>query len=303
MKNFTQFCSLFSKYKIVKSDDKVFPRGMTEDYYGNGDVMSQEDVKKNNDIFIDNIDNSLITCKIFNVSDNIKKLLSLTNVPSKNDLVRLPFPSIFIDVNFVRDDMLKLGIDIGYDKIIGVLFSEGTMITEDSKCQVGKALRMTILSIHGSEVWFDTFNSSINIDDKYAKFDFKVVKCDVTNPHARKFIHLFVLAFLNFINNPEVEIVRISRCEVQNAKRISKGKYPIPSMYAINLDGVLKKYVDSLESSGHFEYHYRFWCRGHFRILRDERKWGKNVGKKIWIAPYVKGKGVLIEKHYEVKGE
>lgn len=46
-------------------------------------------------------------------------------------------------------------------------------------------------------------------------------------------------------------------------------------------------------------YSHKFWVRGHFRWLRAER-YGENIGKKLWIAPFIKGKGVMLHKEYDL---
>ena len=35
--------------------------------------------------------------------------------------------------------------------------------------------------------------------------------------------------------------------------------------------------------------------------LRNEKRYGTNVGKTIWRSHHIKGKGELIEKEYNVK--
>ena len=72
---------------------------------------------------------------------------------------------------------------------------------------------------------------------------------------------------------------------------------PIPTRNIIKLSGVLKLYVDELKKNPVWHYNFRFFVRGHFRTLRNPR-YGDNVGKRIWIPPYIKGKGLLIEKEY-----
>jgi len=301
MKNFIDFNKQFEHYKLARELDKK--KGTKITYRRDGGIDEKgrytQDFGNSGDNFIRNIDDSIKQAKIFRVDNNIKKLLSLTTVPNKNDKVRLPYPYMFIDVNFKKTEMDKIGIDIGYDEIMGVLFSEGILINKEKET-VGKDLRITIVSQVGKEVWFDTFNVNCDIVDKYKDLKVKIQKCDSTKNEARNFIHLFVLAFLNFVNNPEVEIIKVDYGEKKNEKRISKGKVPIPLSHIIRLDGKLKKYVDSLSSDGSFEFHHRFWVRGHFRTLRDE-KYGKGQGRRIWLLPYIKGKGVLIDKEYAVK--
>lgn len=106
--------------------------------------------------------------------------------------------------------------------------------------------------------------------------------------------------FLDFLNNPEVELLTIDRSDEQNDKRIKGGKPPIPTQKLIKLTGKLKVYINKLESDGLYKVSHRFWVRGHFRTLRNKTRYGSNSGKKIWILPYIKGSGILIDKNYEV---
>ena len=105
----------------------------------------------------------------------------------------------------------------------------------------------------------------------------------------------------DLLNNPEVETIEILRTEEQNKKWNNRGKLPLPPQIFIKLDGKLKIYLDQLNSGGCFNYSHRFWVRGHFRTLRNPIRYKNKVGSKIWILPYIKGEGILINKIYEVK--
>lgn len=98
---------------------------------------------------------------------------------------------------------------------------------------------------------------------------------------------------------PEVKYTTVEYSKEKNEKRMENEKLPIPNRNMIRLDGVLKKYLEDIKQNPVWHYNYRFWVRGHFRTLRSPR-YGDNVGKRIWIPPYVKGKGLLIEKEYVV---
>jgi len=308
MKNFTRFASYFVEYA------KAYNLGLTEDKGIPGPV------------FLETIKQSLTKCHIFEISDDVKKLLALTNCPNKNEQFKLPFPTIFLDVSFKKEEMKKLGIDIGYNEIIGIIVSEGYVLKEtDNKNleellltktidaslidkyqdvkKIGKDLRITICSKPNTEEFlFDVFNVNVNILDEYKKYkNFKIKRIDTTNPYARKFIHLFVLNFLNFLYSPEVEYISIPPDEKRNAKRIAKNKIPIPERNIIKIKGVLKRYITELKQKSAWHYSYRFWVRGHFRILRDKDYWGDKVGTRIWIPPYQKGSGILIEKRYKIE--
>ena len=52
-----------------------------------------------------------------------------------------------------------------------------------------------------------------------------------------------------------------------------------------------------VSSGGKFHFNYSFWVRGHFRQLKSDRYSKK---KRIFIAPYIKGEGVLVDKLYSL---
>jgi len=63
----------------------------------------------------------------------------------------------------------------------------------------------------------------------------------------------------------------------------------------------LRRYISNLKSNGHIDYSHKFWVRGHWRTLKNEKRYKDSVGKKMWIKPFIKGKGILIDKKYELK--
>jgi len=312
MKNYTKFASNFISYA------ELFQLGVTEDTGDTGPM------------FIENIKQSLFNCHIFETTNDIKRLLALTNCPNKNDLFHLPFPVMFLDVSFKRDEMKKLGINIGYKEIIGIIVAETYLFTDEyaqhmqykiksgmfdesildkydknGEHKVGTGLRITICSIHDIEdhgrIWFDTFNVNVNIDDEYKDFNLNLRRNKGTDPHARKFIHLFTLNFLNFLNDKRVKLVNVNPDEKRNRKRVEKGKFPIPKRNVIKLSGDLKIYTEQLKKDKKtWEYSHSWWVRGHYRVLRDKEFWGEKAGTRIFIPPYIKGQGVLIKKTYEV---
>jgi len=305
LRNYTRFTSNVAKYIEAKK------HGLTEDLQVSGYHFTKH------------ILNSIQKCKIFEITDDTKKLLTLTKTPKINDMFKLPFPYTFIDAGFTNKEMKQLGIDIGYGEIVGIMITEGkllydkklspknvdgdplldtsTVFNGEDTVKVGTAMRITILSITNGKVWFDVFNEDFNIYDKYKDYNFKINRVKTANKNARKFVHLFILNFLNFINNPEIEIVSKKPDEKRNERRQKKGKAPIPERRVIKLKGKLKRYADELKKNRKtWTYNYRFWVRGHFRTLKDKERYGDNVGKRIWIPPFTKGKGVLVDKRYVV---
>jgi hypothetical protein len=295
MKTYTEFVSLFQAFKINRM------------------LGNTESIGNTPDAFIANIDNILDKAKIFRIDNDTKRLLLLTKLPKINSHLKLPFPETFIDVEFTKKDIEMYCGDawfetkgvgkVGIKRIIGIATTRGDLMSTTDDTIVGNALRMTTVSERDDGyIWFDTFNDDLNITDERAK-NFKVKNVPI-NSKLKQMIFHFVVAFLNLLYNPDVEIVEIERTDEQNIKRIRRGKFPIPSIHSIRVTGRLKIYLDELKNSGLIMddnyYKFSFWVRGFFRTLRSD-KYKENVGKRLFVPPFVKGKGLLIEKEYYVK--
>lgn len=131
----------------------------------------------------------------------------------------------------------------------------------------------------------------------------------------------FICNFLDFLNNPEVEIVPIRRTKEQNLKRIKRGKEPIPDYNMIRLTGELKRYMEKAQQMGAFDYSHKFWVRGHqirfwnkdrYRFLYKKFNENKLKGYYMdehndvlmkWIMPYIKGEGILVNKMYSIESK
>lgn len=114
-----------------------------------------------------------------------------------------------------------------------------------------------------------------------------------------KEVENLLYGFLNFLNNPEVSyIVHKQKSNIE--KRVQKGK-SIPLINtSIKVSGKLKIYLDNYEKDlNNFSFSHRFWVRGHFRHLTSDQ-WKNKKGQTTWIVPYIKGKGILVNKTYEV---
>jgi hypothetical protein len=112
----------------------------------------------------------------------------------------------------------------------------------------------------------------------------------------------FVINFTDFLENPEVELVEVLRTQKTNEKRMKRGKIPLPPSTIVKINGKLKEYVDQVKKIGYREYSHQFWVRGHWRHLESE--WYKEKrGVRIWVPPFIKGQGELIEKLYNLEGK
>lgn len=287
--NFIKFVKYFNAFEWLKENR---PEATVSTYGFEG---YQDDKAKR---FRDNIRLGIEKSKIFEVPDDIKKLLCLTDTPNKNEEVHLPFPVVFIDVHFTKEELAELGIDIEAPEMIGIMFREGILISHKEEV-VGKDLNITMLSGQtNGETWFDNFNKNWNINKEFKDHKCEILENPTTDKKAREFIHKFTLNFLNFLNNPEVEYVEHIRSAKNRERRAKNGKAIIPSTFTIRVTGKLREYIDEAVAGEHWNYNYRFWVRGHFRDLVSERYTQK---KRIWILPFIKGKGVLVEKSYTLK--
>jgi hypothetical protein len=271
--------------------------------------------------FDEAIADTLTKVKIFEINENIKKLLALTDAPKINDeeYVRLPFDDIFLECQFTKEELEDYGVNTKYANLLkGIAVTRGNFIIKEEEYlspkslkeyenreKIGNGLRITMCSIWdkkggGEEVLFDVFNKNVNLDEEYEGKKLEIIENPTSDRDLRDFIHKFVLNFLNFLNNPEVEYIEHKRSEGNIQRKIRQGKAIIPSTMSIRITGKLKEYIDDVESKGLWHYEYRFWVRGHYRDLRDEKYIEK---KRIFIFPYIKGKGILIEKDYLVTGE
>ena len=250
----------------------------------------------------------LQTAQVFELDDKHKYLLMLTNNPKSTDVelftqVRLPFPEIFIDVDFDVDDLNGAegsihGILIRELKELAVV-SNPSSKDISRKTMYGLTAYVSGVSVDGHP-FVDRFYFPIiaySGDNNEVKID---LDTDYDNKKEAKFIKKFIVNFLLFLKDREVVYIHSERDENNRAKRIKAGKMPLPSSNVVKLTGQLKRYVDSL-SDNDFKgkLSYSFWVSGFWRTYRSEKY--KNVqGKVQFIEPFKKGQGVLVKHVYRV---
>lgn len=323
-----------------------YAKGFEYNYKTNPDYVTSEG--RSTDKFIMNIMAGIKKSHIFEIDDDIKKLLALTTTPNKNDDINLPFPYIFLDVGFTKKELNDLGINTKKtDEIIGIMVTTGNLVyggddtfkkamikkmnemldnetidwhSEDMKkylkeikvvehnmmnsdeLSVGKALRITMCSIlNNGQFWFDTYNKNFNLNPLVSDWNLKVEEIKTTDKKSKEFVHKFVINFLNFLYDPEIEYYEVKRSKKSQERREKQGKVVIPSTNKIIVKGELKRAINSISSSGALgHYSHRFWVRGYYKKYTDER-YVNMKGKIQYVLPYVKGEGVLIEKTYRLE--
>jgi len=115
-----------------------------------------------------------------------------------------------------------------------------------------------------------------------------------------KWVENLIFNFLCFVNSPDIEYKTVIDSKRDTEIRRRKGKPQRPPIANIVLTNPLKRYIYKQKHNEKMIYSHRFWVRGHWRTLRDKR-YGENQGKKLWIKPYIKGDGLLINKKYELR--
>ena len=116
-----------------------------------------------------------------------------------------------------------------------------------------------------------------------------------------KYIENIVFNFLCFVNSPDIEYVTKIDTPRDTKIRKRKGKPQRPPIASIILTDPIKRYLSKQRLGEKMVYSHRFWVRGHWRTLRNIKRYGENTGKNIWIKPYIKGDGLLINKNYELR--
>lgn len=233
--------------------------------------------------------NLLTFAKYFEIDEELVKLLMLTKLPElDDDNLELPFPVIFIEVKFNKNEYV-----LDSDNLEGMLILPTEIEKELPNGKIeAKGFSVYTMTDMIEKIWLNqcTIITKSNYEihhDRILPNDFKTIKT-------------FLMNFLVFLNDPNVEIVEVTRNKKNMERRIKHGKIPLPTSNIVKVKGQLKIYLDKLNSGGHFSYAYQFWVRGHFRTLRSD-KWKNMRGVRIWIPPFIKGQGMLVDKKYLVK--
>lgn len=234
--------------------------------------------------------------KTFDIDDEIKVLLLNTNPPKDAKLLKLPFPSIFVDINITNEEA---ELDPDDREIRGLMVTEREVLNPEGK-HIGRVFNV----IHRTEGREQNKENYVFVDESVFSVENDLIRFKYSNrPKTSEVLQKFVYNFILFLNQPDVERIEVHRSPEQNYKRMEHGKRPLPELTTtIRLTGKLKDYVNSMRTGRHFSYSYKFWVRGHFRTLSAECH-GVKMGTKVWIMPYLKGEGLVVEKSYSLLSE
>jgi hypothetical protein len=271
-----------------------------EDGITDEDIIVATEIRKNASHSRE-VDLFLQTAHVFELDDKHKFLLMLTKNPKMEEKelwlqVRLPFPEIFIDVNFDSEDMGLSNVS----KISGILIRELKSIaikTDAEKKDISNT------HIYGLVAFTTGFNSEGKVFVDKMNFPMvadDVVSLDDDNTKEHDFIKKFIVNFILFLKDREVIYVESHRDKKNQERRIKVGKMALPSSKIIKLTGELKRYVDSLqENDFRGKLSYQFWVSGFWRTYKSERY--KNMRDKVvFVEPFKKGKGILVKHTYRI---
>ena len=245
----------------------------------------------------------LLNTKLFILNKAVAKLLYLTN--NKIFKREIPFNNFFLETSFeLENGSIVKGIHIFKEPKEGVIL--GVVRIYDERSPIPITCHFDLFSEHHEKM--NTENKVIDLQQKEGGIG--VLK--------DKKIQLFICNFLDFLNNPEIETRTIKW--VNNENRIRKGKFPIPDKIIINLKNKLYRYVyEDIPKQSHSLPSYSFWVRGHYIHFWNKKRWkrlyklnkldlnekGYQVDEKgiisKWKLPFIKGKGILVEKKYKIK--
>lgn len=307
-------------------------------------IMGFPSVMKHNLIMLKDI-MLLESPKVFVVSPKEHSLLLHTS--NRVFPRRLPFEKIFIETDFENEFVKIMGIEVGYKvltdemKILLKKYNPATNSFETDKltAEYTKLAREAIENGNFYNSYFiwgidKTDNTHFfQTDDIETKDDpapiFDLEGTDVENynkEHNIDFSSLgnlkeimlqYICNFLDFLNNPEVNVIDVAAPYERNLKRENRNQPKYPSYKLIRVSGTLNEYLQNMPEKPEQKLSTRFWVRGHFirfkNIERYKRLYElhdqKALPKKYyvdsetglimrWILPYIKGEGILIDKPY-----
>lgn len=297
--------SIYERFNIAENDDlknyqlfcKILSKGEDEEALSDLKTDRLKKAYKNMTSLFNTQYSLLKEAKYFEVSDRINLLLS--NTKNEVNKIRFPYYFTFIDTRVIIHDRVYYSFFVtDFDS-----FEERyEKKTKDSKG------RINIVTFYETEngMGYENFNIYKKDNDKY-----------------RNKIREYLMNFVDFVNSEDIKLMFRERSEKNTQRRVERGRLPIPSFNKISVIGYLAKYLNKLESDEtNTRFNHRFWVRGHFQRFWNKDRY-KNMYKKfelgqlknfegkkynidegvlrVWVYPYIKGEGMLINKGYVTK--
>jgi len=233
---------------------------------------------------------SIKQSRIFKIPKDLTSLFLLTK-PTEN--YELPYETIFIE-QFIKQ---------GNNNINGILLSQKPQTLREFDHD-NKILVYSSISLNG-----ESFSTGFKLNDPERNLpspsneieDANIRISEMAQANMINTINDLVNNFLCFVNSPDIEYVTKIDTPRDTKIRKRKGKPQRPPIASIILTDPIKRYLSKQRLGEKMVYSHRFWVRGHWRTLRNIKRYGENTGKNIWIKPYIKGDGLLINKNYELR--
>jgi hypothetical protein len=237
----------------------------------------------------------------------------LTDCPKSGKIlkfVKMPFQSIFLDIDIDASELPDSVLREGIESIHGILLMQ-INVTND---RMDRVISRGESHPSDSKIFYCAYSvDAVNHDGQRinAIYDCMIPVEDNEKEHIMfdkqgkkqlSFFRNFVINLLLFIEHPDVELLHFERTKKSQERRIREHKMVLPSSHRIRLSGRLKRYVYDMRSSLGGGFDFRFWVRGFWRVHRSDR-FVNMRGKIIWIEPFLKGKGDLRESTYSVEAD
>jgi len=287
---------LESPAQFIKNDNNLFKTMFSmvqfsiKDFRASGHNVPEKDRQS-----IDLAFNCLLNeGKVFKISQPLTAMLEKTN--NKVYGRHLPFPIVFIDTNIEVNKRLHI---FGLTLLRIHSIAGENEFCRDLNCKEDHGMMVMAMGYDPTDNGIRYLYESVYPDGVEKKDkQYKELK-DITT---------FACNFLDFLNEPSVQYIKhdegykFTRTMKNQLKDAEDKKLDMNKTYFVKIEQPLKRYVDEFVTlSRHQKFTHRFWVRGHFRTLRKKERFGENVGKKIWITPFIKGTGVLLEKQYDTR--
>lgn len=212
---------------------------------------------------------NIFNSKVFIIDDKIVNSLWFTN----NELKRIypPFKSIFLDVNIKLND---------YQNVCGIL-----LFNDDKENIKSYNLTFVVTCTQGENFEQNFVIQSYMVGEDELN-DLNGIKTELY----KKLVN-FTQSFLNFIYNPEVEIVKKEYSPIRIKRKAQQGKI-VKNHYYLKLKGKVRIYIDNLNdevSKVEYQRYIDSWLvRGYYRNLTSNF-WKSKRGQKIFVPSFVKG--------------
>jgi len=249
--------------------------------------------------------NKINYAKIFEVDEDLMYLLTLTD--NKVRPVRLPYPITFVETKFKLPDVW-VRTDQGEELLKEQRYHGLLLIEAEPMSDFPLHIEVEEKDVVVTRTYPNIFIYSVTEDHRgfgHIKIslykDYEARGQELSHPwlSERQMLRTIVMNFLDFLQNPEVEVVEVQRAPSTREEWAQKKRGLLLPKNVVRVTGVLKRYVKKLKRGRKFTYSHRFWVRGHWRHLTSPVFKYKR-GLKVWIPPFVKGSGLLIDKTYKL---